>query len=271
MAWLLLITVLLLTPTPDAPPCAADLAGQFDAALSTAGERVDWSEPYLRLRDGGWQTTYDAFSGAVLDHVNACPDADLSYTGEFTITERTTIHAAVKPLDVNLDGADEWLVRLDMRIGRQPWTMADLLLAPETPDSATWERYALWPHAAVIDAWHDERQRPWMPAFYLEGLVIYPQTDLGGRSYMALAFRPGIGRVPHVGGMLVLRWDELTPEVALMIAQDCVFVGWEPNADGVLTLPTSSIFPGQGCTAPQGIDVRGIPIPGAQMPPQTAD
>lgn len=247
--------------------CDRGLEALLEAAVSEARQHIldDAGDELVFAFDPAWETAYDAFSGAVLDFANTCPDADLSYEGAFPADTRLRnspdeIVPSVAALDINLDGSDEWLLRLDIAKTTERWNSYSFvgIIVPAVAQNtdASWILEQLWPADELAAANRFGR---------LQGLMVYPKADIHNRTYMALPFFPGIGDDPYVGGMLVLRWDGFAPEAVLVIEQECVFMNWQVGSDGQLYMPRGYTVPWQGCTIPNEIPEQGIAIPGAQM------
>ena len=161
------------------------------------------------------------------------------------------------PMDVNLDGVSDWLVRL--QVGPPGLGRGRIFVRLLYWHEDEWTLREFWntERIAALGAFREPQ-----PGF----VYLHDQADDQNRTYMGIFFHPGIGPDVYVGGLVVLRWDEWEPEEVLFIEQACVFSPWERGDDGGLYIPQSSSVPWQGCTFPNHPPEEGIPIPGARMP-----
>ncbi|MFW5691644.1 MAG: hypothetical protein ACOCXZ_04010 [Chloroflexota bacterium] len=260
------------------------LSHTYDELITSESAAIPFDDPT-------WDTLYEDFRDHVRTFVTACPEsgADLDYSVLLSDHPSPLPHynviLGVYAVDINLDDAPEWLVRMHIRPrGEASRVVVDLLYdaaathggdqpqaesRPEPEPEVTEEaRDAVQGSLAVLRLWPDDAQddadaRAW--AIHPESIYVHDAPDRAGRTYMGITFYPGLGRDPYVGGMIVLRWDEWQPEQLLFIEQDCVFTPWEVDDSGQLVIPTGSIVPSQGCTIPGFHGSSPLPIPGAIM------
>jgi len=251
--------------TPE--PCPVD----FETVFVEQHAALLDTEDTVFVDDPGYADLFADFSAEVAAALAACddPDTDFTFIGEYEgnpdLFNGYDLRVSVTPLDVNLDDANEWLVWI--QVGDYGYANGQAYMDLYAWDDDTWQHVALWPAEPVTAELAEIENGP----RYTLPLTpnIYPDADVDGRTYMRIAFRPGIGSYYHVDGLWVVRWDGFTPETALFIPQGCVFAGsLQVGADGQLYMPVSGgAVPWEGCTAPpeDAAVEDGQPIPGAVM------
>ena len=253
--WMFIPLLLLGTAANQA---CADHNTAFDNAFAESRAALLQSDATILVDNPGWAEVYADFRDVVVDYASTCAASDLHYEGAFTSDEDLRfgydVIPSVTPIDINLDGTDEWLIHL--QVGSVGYgggqAFADVLYWND--DAPALE--SIWPLPGFTALTRADR----FPSFSM-----HSQPDVDGRSYMGIAFLPGIGPYLYVHGVAVIRWDGFQPEVALFVGQRCAFLDWHHGADGGLYFSTSSAIPWEGCTAPNGDPEDGIRIPGARM------
>ena len=228
-----------------------------------------------------WQTFISSVQEVVMDYLVTCADIQGSAEAYHTALELLVndednqlmrdssepMKLFIERLDVNLDDMDE--VKVKIALVESYWRVEDsnFEFLYHVADEQ-WEMLTLWPpHSLTAQATNEdlpESLNVFSTSQFIT-IMMHPQADTLGRSYMSIVFRPGLMDF-YLDGFMLFRWDEWQSE--LLVFEEGVCISQEPwrvGENGEIIITTNSSVPWQGCTVrPMGqiiIEDALMPLP----------